>query len=98
MEPSHSLVDKLVSIQETGALRHISWQELTSRESEIRGVRQEEYFKADSSGHLKLCSGDKEAPADTSTETKLRFALQRRGVALQMSDLMSFMAHGSIVN
>eukprot|EP00973_Karenia_brevis_P020733 2847219-Karenia_brevis.AAC.1 len=42
LEPSHALVDKFVAMQESGALRHIAWHELTSREAEVRGVKQEE--------------------------------------------------------
>eukprot|EP00973_Karenia_brevis_P015903 2175479-Karenia_brevis.AAC.1 len=98
MEPSHALVDKLVAMQESGALRHIAWQELTSRESEIRGVRHEEYYKTDNTGRLRAFTGGQEPPADTSSETKLRFALQRRGVAMQMAEIMSFKAHDEIVN
>eukprot|EP00973_Karenia_brevis_P063419 8815446-Karenia_brevis.AAC.1 len=98
MEPSHALVDKLVSMQESGALRHVPWQELTSREAEIRGIKHEEYYKTDSTGHLKAFTGGQEQPADTSSESKLRFALQRRGIALEMAELMSFKAHEEVVN
>eukprot|EP00973_Karenia_brevis_P041747 5778709-Karenia_brevis.AAC.1 len=65
-------------MQESGALRHIPWHELTTRESEIRGLKSEDHFKTDSQGNLKLVTSTKEKPADTSTETRLRFALQRR--------------------
>eukprot|EP00973_Karenia_brevis_P028055 3862874-Karenia_brevis.AAC.1 len=98
LEPSHALVDKMVSMQESGAVRHIPWQELTSRESEVKGVKHEESYNTDASGHLKLVTGGQECLADTSSETKLRFALQRRGVALQMAGIMTFKAHETIVD
>eukprot|EP00973_Karenia_brevis_P013401 1820177-Karenia_brevis.AAC.1 len=85
-------------MQESGALRHIPWKELTSRESEIRGVKHEECYKTDSSGHLKLVSTNMEAQADLSSDSRLRFALQRRGVALQIAEIMSFRAHEEVVN
>eukprot|EP00973_Karenia_brevis_P005816 791925-Karenia_brevis.AAC.1 len=39
-----------------------------------------------------------EAPADVSTLTRLRFALQRRGIALQFGRVMSFKVHEEIVD
>eukprot|EP00973_Karenia_brevis_P018303 2512451-Karenia_brevis.AAC.1 len=54
LEPSHCLVDKYVTMQETGALRHVPWHELTTRESEIRGLKSEEHFKTDGQGSLKM--------------------------------------------
>eukprot|EP00973_Karenia_brevis_P004722 649315-Karenia_brevis.AAC.1 len=98
LEPSHTLVDKYVTMQETGALRHIPWQELTTRESEIKGMKVEECFRTDSTGNLKAVTDRKEEPADLSSDTRLRFAMQRRGVALHLAKLMSFKAHDQIVD
>eukprot|EP00973_Karenia_brevis_P038345 5286014-Karenia_brevis.AAC.1 len=85
-------------MQETGALRHIPWQELTTREPEIRGVKLEACIRTDASGNLKATTESKEEPADLSSDTRLRFALQRRGVALHLARLMSFKAHDEVVN
>eukprot|EP00973_Karenia_brevis_P004161 570887-Karenia_brevis.AAC.1 len=45
-----------------------------------------------------MVSATKEKPADTSTDSRLRFALQRRGVAMHMARILSFHVHEDIVN
>eukprot|EP00973_Karenia_brevis_P072573 10081242-Karenia_brevis.AAC.1 len=83
-------------MQETNELGHLVWHELTARESEIRGLKSVEYFKTDAAGNLKMVSTRLEAPADVSTLFRLRFALQRRGIALQLGRVMSFKVHEEI--
>eukprot|EP00973_Karenia_brevis_P068895 9578447-Karenia_brevis.AAC.1 len=98
LEPSHALVDKVVAMQEANELRYLAWHELTAREAEVRGQKSVDYFKADASGNLKMVSAKQEMPADVSTLTRLRFAWQRRGIALQVGKLMSFKMHEEIVD
>ena len=98
LEPSCKLVDKLVTIQGTGQIRYIQWEELTRRDTEILGVKTEEFWKTDSAGVLRKFEESVEAPADTSTELRLKQALTRRGIALEMARLLSFKIHETLVD
>ena len=97
--PSHALVDKFTAMQESGELRFVPWHFLTSREKEIKGVKEEELFKADpTSGLMKKIVRKIEDPADVVGLDKLKQAFQRRGIALQMARLMTFRAHEKLIN
>ena len=98
LEPSHALVDKVTSMVETGELRHVPWAELTTREAEIRGHKVDEILKVDATGGLKIQRGRTEDPADVSTESKIRFALQRRDIAFQMGRLLSYRVHDELIS
>eukprot|EP00973_Karenia_brevis_P031338 4324886-Karenia_brevis.AAC.1 len=95
-EPSHSLLDKLIAMKDSGELRHIRWEELTARNDEIRGEKSLEMFKFEG-GNFKKVAGRSEPPADTSTEAKFMLAMQRRGVALEIARLMTYKAHEKLV-
>ena len=61
LEPSDSLVDKLVQMEESGQLRYVRWEEYTRKNQEIRGIKKEEYWKEDpSSGVLERVHRDNE--------------------------------------
>ena len=56
LEPSDSLVDKFVQMEECGQLRYVRWEEFTRKNQEIRGVKKDEYWEEDPvSGALKEC-------------------------------------------
>ena len=97
LEPSHTLINKCHEMVESGELRHLPWSELGTREGEIRSQRTVESLKTDANGQIRVIKNKVDEPADTSTETKVRFALQRRGLAFQVARLMSFAAHEKLV-
>eukprot|EP00973_Karenia_brevis_P067681 9416565-Karenia_brevis.AAC.1 len=97
LEPSHTLVDKFVSMKESGELRYLQWKELTTREAELKGEKFEEVFVKDNDGRLKHSSRKLEAPADLSSDSKWRYALQRRGIAMQMAELATYKCHQTLV-
>ena len=96
--PSHALVDRFTAMQESGELRFVPWHFLTSREKEIKGVKEEELFKTDPNGLMKRIVRKIEDPADVTGFDKLKQAFQRRGIALQMARLMTYRAHEKLVN
>ena len=99
LHPSNALVDKYTTMQEVGELRHLPWDEYTMRCKEVTGVKRENAFTVDpKTGFFKQYWMDAELKTDTSNDLKLRFALQRRGLALQLADLMSYTVHETIVN
>ena len=95
-EPSNTVIDKAHAMFESGEIRALRWDELTTRESESGGVKSELIWKIDK-GVMRQSEQVVEDPADTSTELKLRFALQRRGVAYHVGKVMSFKTHEKIV-
>ena len=97
LEPSCKLVDRLVAMQGSGHLKIVQWSELTRRDYEIQGLKSEEHWKVDANNNLKRIEASVEDPADTSSDLKLQQALTRRGVALDMADLMSFQVHETLV-
>jgi hypothetical protein len=97
LEPSAALVDKIHTMYETGELRYLKWEEITKREDEMNGVKVEPVWKTDGNGMIKQSLVRLENPADVSSELLLRFALQRRGVALHVGGLMTFKVHETIV-
>ena len=102
-EPSDLLVDKFVGMQERGTLKHVPWDELTKWESEARAEpKKDPHFKISTDGNQRRFLELEEAPgtervADTGTDLKLANALTRRGVALELAQLMSFKVHETIV-
>ena len=101
LEPSDALIDKYNSMKEERNLKFVPWDELTRRDEEVRSVKKNKFFDTDNQGRLKLGEEVKEVkedPADTSTDLKLKSAFQRRGVAMEISQLFSFEAHDKYVN
>ncbi len=97
-EPSHILVDKYVEMEDTEVLRFIPWEELTKRDLELKGVKKDEFFKEDSSGFMKRHYKEVEMNQPIRDLLHLKYALQRRGLAMHMARLLSFQSHEDLVN
>ena len=93
LEPSDTLVNRFAAMQEEGVLKYLPWQKYGRKDVEQRNGVQEDYWKKDSSGALKEHTRTLESPTDITSDLKLRAALQRRGVALQMAKLLSYNSH-----
>jgi len=102
-EPSDMLVDKFVAMQERGALKYVPWDELTKWESEARAEpKKDPHFKISTDNNQRRFleleePAATEKAADTGTDLKLANALTRRGVALELAQLMSFKVHDTLV-
>ena len=96
-EPSDLLVDKFVTMQEKGVLRYLQWDELTKWESEVKGEPKKDPYFALAGKHLEYREAIEELTADTASDLKLLNALERRGVALELAQLMSYDVHKGIV-
>ena len=77
IEPSYSLCDFVSHMKEDEQLRYVSPEMCTSRESEIQGIKRNAF--------------PNENKADVSNEFRARRALQRRSLALDQSDLMTYL-------
>eukprot|EP00435_Cladocopium_sp_Y103_P071307 s612_g37.t1 len=101
LEPSHGLINALAQCFEDGRLRYIEWSKCTSRALELNNVKEHgalKVWKADSSGVIKQSEGDQELKCDANSELEVLNALKRRGIAYELSKLMSFESHEKIIS
>ncbi|CAE7239501.1 GIP [Symbiodinium sp. CCMP2592] len=93
-EPSDALLDLCVGIYEGNRLRYVSWDRCTSKSQELSSeVKRDNMLTVDSQGRLKAEAKGDHIKADTSSEILLQFALLRRGLAFEMSNLLDFRLH-----
>ena len=90
MEPSHSLVDLLVSMAEDQGLTYIELSRCTSRESELNHLKKEPYLDFGFDGTLKLTKKNKDVRADLSSDLQVRNAMQRRALAMQLAGVATY--------
>ena len=93
LDPSHKLLDAAYDLFEKNVVRYIEWQDCTKRESELCGVRQERVWKPDASGTIKEQVVSVAGTADLSCSLRLRNALLRRGLALDIAGVCSYETH-----
>ena len=80
-------------------LRHIDWEDCTKRDLEIEGVKKDRVWKQSQDGTLKAAVVDTSSPqASVGTDLLLRNCLQRRGMVLEMGDLLDFFKHELLIN
>ena len=84
---------------EDNCLIYLDWEVCTKHEIELpAGSKNNKLWKPDSSGVVRERIVERAMSADTSTDLKLRFTLQRRGLALDIADLLAFEQHQKIVD
>ena len=99
LEPSDNLVDTYCAMYEANRVRFIPWEKYTSKEAELdKDIRPDQMFAIDSNGKLKVENKQAAPTADTSTEILLQYALQRRGLAMDQSNLLEFTKHQAWVD
>eukprot|EP00971_Amphidinium_carterae_P325687 6456083-Amphidinium_carterae.1 len=92
-EPAYRLVDAAAAMVEQSRLRYLPWNECISREQELLGTKTSREWRSDSSGVLKEVQKAQEQFADVSTDYKVYLALHRRGVALDLGNVMRYEDH-----
>ena len=97
LEPSYQLIDAVFALVEENSLKYISVQTLTSREQEMLGEKEDtelkEYFLRMKAGTLTAQEKPNPIRADLGTDLKIRFALQRRGLAFDQAALITWSLH-----
>ena len=88
--PSNHLVDLFVEMCESGILSYIKPEQCCSRAQEVHAIKKDPAVSTDSSGMLKLGTKASEPTCEANSELKLRAALQRRNLAMDLSGLASF--------
>ena len=82
LEPSFQLVDKFVEMYELNEIRYLRWEDYTKRDQEQKGVKKIPLW-GEEAGHLIRHYVDEQILNHAEDRLDLRWALQRRGLALQ---------------
>eukprot|EP00435_Cladocopium_sp_Y103_P011618 s1129_g3.t1 len=90
LEPAHKLVDKVMAMQEDGALVFIPPQKCVSRIQEIQQEKSEVALTFDSAGGIRMGKRAEELKCDTNGDINLRNAWTRRNLAFDQAGLASF--------
>ena len=97
LDVSDRLIELCVAVWESKRLSYIPWSACTAQSTEIRGLKKQIEWDTDERGFLKKVSQEQEEVADCSSDYKLRLVLQRRGLAMEMADLLSYDLHEQLV-
>ena len=97
LEPAHQVIDKFHGMKADGELKYMAPHEIPTRDQELRNVKTEEMIKRDASGHLRAHDESKIPEADVGTDLRMRQAYMRRGVAMEIADVMTMTAHETLV-
>ena len=97
-ECSHALVDRIVQIYDENVLTYVDWSTCTSRLEELSGVKHVKELKADAAGFVKERVLEVRGATDTSTDLLIRYALTRRGIAMELGQVISYTVHEHLIN
>jgi hypothetical protein len=98
LEPSYTLIDEVAQMIDDGIVKHITVDRCTSRKQEMAQVRKDPVVKIDASGQFKLAEKAQAEKVDVSTDLALRIAFQRRSLAFDQCNLVSYFEHERWVN
>ena len=97
-EPGDGLVDRAVSMYESDRLQYIEWVSCVSRQHELlTGQKKDSSVSFDNTGALKINTKTVSQPCDVSTDMMVRYALVRRGLALEQANILAYSNHDSLV-
>ena len=91
-QPSHQLIDQVYNVMESGAVTYIHPSKCHSREYEIQceAKQKTKQILTWEQGALKSTVANSMSDIDKSTELKLYFAMQRRHLAFELVNLLSW--------
>ena len=98
LECSNALSDKGMQMVEDDLLSYISWEQCTSRAQELVHTKAIKEYRTDGGGFRRAVSSKAESAANTSSDLRLRVALQRRGLMFDQCELMSYANHEKIAS
>ena len=95
--PSDKCVDTYDDMRVKGKLKYMPWSKTTRRDQEMLDIVDDPFFQLNKDGTLKWMTNTVSEPADISDMLKVQEMLNRRGVALQMGKLCTFVVHQQLV-
>lgn len=97
-EPADALVDKCCAAYEADRLSYVEWSLCISREYELaNNVKKDADLSFNSDGTLKLARTSKIEPMQGMSEIQVRYALVRRGLALDQANVLDYANHDKLV-
>ena len=93
LECSDALIDTACQMYDDNRLAYIPWELCTRKNQEIAGIKKDPTLKFDSGGVVRLVPAETHAQAPLATEMQIKYALQRRGLALDQASLLTFSTH-----
>ena len=98
LEPGDSLIDRAVAVYESDRLQYIEWQHCVSRQHELlTGLKKDASLTLDGTGGLKISSKPNVVPCDVSSDMLVRYALVRRGLALEQANILDYKLHDELL-
>ena len=88
--PANQLVDTFVEMLEHNTLSYVKPEHCISRAQEVSAVKKDPTISTDSQGMLKIANKNSEVSCEANSELKLRAALQRRSLAMDLSGIASY--------
>jgi hypothetical protein len=103
LEPSHALVDAYCQMLEDDTLKYTPWEELTMRSQEVEGVKKDlevvtQVWSPDAAGVVRQHQQVTSRTTDLTSDLKIKSALQRRGLAMDVAGLCSFARHHELID
>lgn len=94
LQPSHALIDLVASMCETNYVIWVPPSRCTKRDAEVQMISKEKTALVSVGQQvLKVNPAPPDIKADASTELQWQWAMQRRGIAMDQSGLISWNAH-----
>lgn len=93
VEPSHSLIDKIQAMLDSGTLTYLPPHKCPSRALEISSDRPGQQVTLDAQGGLKVSKKQLDLECDVYGELRLREAFTRRALAFDQLSVLSFSVH-----
>ena len=87
---SHQLIDLVVKLYDQNHLEYVRWNQCTTRDQELMGIKTDPVWKADAHGVVREHKPAHQQLADLSTDLLLRNALTRRALAFDNCRLTTF--------
>ena len=95
LEPSDRLIDRVVSMYEENRLSYIELSKCTHKEQEVlvAGSKEDRQLSIDATGNVKIKDKELKLEADLSSDLLVRQAMQRRGLAFDQGNILSYLMH-----
>ena len=85
------LVDACVHQHDQNQLRWLPWEQCVTKEAEMSSHKKEASLRTDASGHIRLADASTPVTTKLTTDLRARLALQRRALAYDQANLISYM-------
>ena len=93
LQPSFHLIDLCSAMFESGQVSYIPWEKCSKRDAESNGTKIEKIWKPDAEGRIRETTTVLPPKTDAGTDLLLRYALQRRGLALEIACVCDYHTH-----